>query len=213
MSRRFQLRTSGDDETVLIHRKTALQLQQHYDNIQKHKEKATLVHPNDEMRESLEDVLRSTRRNRSETQMAATPAVYQGNNAIMGRPSFGNPTALNTPIAAAAFTHNNNPATNLIAPFALRNIQQNPSRIFLGNNFKRHKYCWRCGFQKKVHSDYGVPFGHHCRDNCLREDCSKCGQRVEFHHGGKNGMGPACMKQPSHNSGYHDWFKENETDI
>lgn len=204
---RFKEKASGNDEVILIYRKSVKQLQDHCDSIQKHMHQASLVRPNDDNREHMDRASQDSRRNRVETQAAqpTQPPTFATNE----RPSFGNPTTLNTAIAANAFLHNNNQATLATAPFALRPIRHNNSRLLLGSNFNRNKYCWRCGYSKKIHSDYGVPFGHSCVDNCLREDCAKCGERSEFHHGGKTAMGPTCMKAPSPNSQYADWYGHN----
>jgi hypothetical protein len=169
--------------------------------------------PNDPLRDNLERVLQSTRRSRNETQAAqiCQPMEY---NLQLRRPSFGAPTVLNTHIAAAAFQHNQNKNQFSVAPFALHPIQNvAPSRVLLGANFKRNKFCWRCGYQRKLHNDYGLPFGHGCRTNCGREDCSKCGERVEFHADGLASMGPSCSKQSKQNSPYYEWYSKSNTSI
>jgi hypothetical protein len=204
---RFKDQASGNpDGKPLMNRKTALQLQEHYDRLQKHLQQAELVRPNDAFRDRLEHVFTSTRRNRGELQASQNsgPNEYRQE----GLPAFGNPTTLNTNIAAAAFQYNQN-AGMMTNPFVLRPVVNKQSAtVFLGPNFNRNKYCWKCGFQKKMHNDYGVPFGHNCVNNCLREDCSKCGQRREFHHTGLFGMGPSCIKPPHINSPYHGWYKK-----
>lgn len=209
---RFKEKASGNDEVVLIYRKSVKQLQDHCDNVQKHMNQANLLRPKDDNRDYMEHVLRQTRRNRGETQQAhqSQPPTRTGNN--HGRPAFGNPTPLNTGIAARAFQCNTDATTAAVSPFALRPITpNNPSRILLGGNFNRNKYCWRCGFSKKTHSEYSVPFGHLCVNNCLRQDCAKCGERSEFHHGGMTAVGPSCLKAPAFNSMCHDWCGKNNS--
>jgi hypothetical protein len=126
---------------------------------------------------------------------------------LFGRPSFGAPTTLNTNIAAAAFHHNQQ--QNPLAPFLLRplgNGQIPTARSILGRNFNRNKYCWRCGFRRKVHSRQKVPFGDNCNNTCNFEHCSKCGQRTEIHDTG-NRMGPTCVLATFAGSECHDWYK------
>jgi hypothetical protein len=202
---RFKAKASGDDSVILIHRKTALQLQEHYDRLEKHLQQGNLLRPNDPYWDRMQDILKSTRTQRTERQAAqqTRPIQYPQTGMV----PFGNPMPLNTNIAAAAFRYNT--PTNLVSPFVLRAMPNTQSRIFVSHNFNRNKYCWRCGFQKKLHNDYKVPFGHQCVNNCLREDCSKCGQRKGFHQGGLDGMGPACMRQPHPTSQYFDWHKNN----
>ena len=79
----------------------------------------------------------------------------------------------------------------------------------LGTSFKRNKYCWRCGFQKKLHNQGSFPFGKLCANNCGREECSKCGQRLELHTGGN--VGPYCVNTPTVNGYYSDWYKQAPT--
>jgi hypothetical protein len=151
---RFKSKAAGE-EVTLINRKTATQLQEHYNRLNKHLDKARLVRPSNIFRDQMENVLNTTRRERIELQGAQVTQPIQYNQNC-GLPCFGNPTTLNTPIAAAAFQYNNQPNTFLTAPFALRPINAN-TPLLLGGNFNRNKYCFRCGFQKKLHNNYGVP--------------------------------------------------------
>jgi hypothetical protein len=190
---------------ILIHRKTALQLQEHYDRLEKHLQQASILRPNDPYCYRMQEILKTTHRDQTKRQAAqeTRPIQYPQTGVV----PFGNPMPLNTNIAAAAFQYNAH--TNHVSPFVLRAIPNEPPRRFIAPNFNRNKYCWRCGFQKKLHSDYNVPFGHQCVNNCLREDCSKCSQRKEFHHGRQAGMGPSCMQQPHATSPYFDLHRNN----
>jgi hypothetical protein len=44
----YKSKASGNEGVILIHRKTVLQLQEHYDCLQNHLEEARMVRPNDE---------------------------------------------------------------------------------------------------------------------------------------------------------------------
>jgi hypothetical protein len=169
------------------------------------------MRPNNAFRDRLDSVLQSTRTTRQELQATQVTEPVQYNQQ-RGMPAFGNPMVLNTGIVAAAFQYNKSPSSVPVAPFALQPIV-NSTIPFLAANFNRNKYCWWCGFQKKLHHDYGVPFGHNCTNHCNREDCSKCGQWQEFHHGGLASMGPYCMKAPHNQSSYHDWYNKDATTI
>ena len=194
-------------DVVLINRKSYLQLQSHYDILTSFRRQAALVTPSDPLREHLFETLRTNRRSLAPHQEATHTSPVTYNHSTGGLAPFGNPHPLNAQIAAYGVEYN--PLRTPTAPFnIITNYQQardayqnNP----LGSNFKRNKYCWRCGFQKKLHSQAKVPFGQLCSNNCLREDCSKCGERVELHTDGN--IGPYCIKPESTNSQCFDWYK------
>lgn len=129
---------NGDDSIVLIHRKSYVQLQQHWDWLEKHKAMASRAAPNNPYHENFTETLRRTRREMEPTQQATNcePIVYRH-----GEAHFGNPTALNQRIAAAA-VHRGQGNTQ-IAPFALRPADPvvPNARKFLGKGFRSKKCC------------------------------------------------------------------------
>jgi len=80
------------------------------------------------------------------------------------------------------------------------------TRTALGKDFRGLKYCWRCGYQKKLHIRAGLPYGDKCHGNCLRDECSKCGWRIEDCHE-NNLYGPFCTPQPTQKDCKH-WYKK-----
>mgnify|MGYP007080208264 CR=1 FL=1 len=200
---------NGED-VQLINQKSCIQLQQHFDNLQKQKELLALNSSNDPELKRVEEVFRQTRRQMAPHQSAATcdPAIQY--NRALGAPQFGVPMALNTTIAANAFAVT---TANSATPITFnRNVhvptRKAIARSTLGKDFRYSKCCWRCGFQKKIHIRSGMRFGDHCRGNCGYEQCSKCGERVgDCHEIGY--IGPHCPNATSPSTAEHvaDWWK------
>jgi len=156
-------------------------------------------------------VLTTTRRQLPPHQAVhnCTPVDF---NQVVGRPLFGVPLVLNTDVAAAAF-QTNQQATG--PPILYRPLPERPvlqaKRSVLGKKFRALKFCWRCGFQKKLHLRANVPFGDNCHSNCLHDECSKCGWRLEDFHDG-NMVGPFCPRQATQKD-CGDWYKKVQTGI
>ncbi|CAB9515452.1 hypothetical protein SEMRO_717_G191960.1 [Seminavis robusta] len=191
----------------LICRKTYQHLQEHYDRCNNAVGIALLANPNDPNREEMERALAQTRRTlppHQEARMATAPGFR--NHGIADAP-FGNPTVMNTTIAAGGmmYTETTNPA----APYVVR-----PSAPIMppllnprGFNFKDRQFCVKCGFSKSEHLVLNTVFGNSCSNNCLREECSKCLQRLEFHSIGE--VGPYCSKTASPSGKFKSWWKED----
>jgi len=157
------LRASLDGEDVqVIHRKSYLQLQQHYDDVQRHNELLLLNSKEDPQLREVEKVFRSTRKEMTPHQSAITCNPDVQYNRQHGRVQFGVPMALNTHIVANVFFVNG--ATAAVPITYRASTPQRPSitRSSLGKEFRYNKYCWRCGFQKKIHNRAGNSFGDMC---------------------------------------------------
>jgi hypothetical protein len=145
------------------------------------------------------------RRNPHQRSTEVSAAPY---NHLLGRAPFGAPAVLNHNIVRNAVLHSNN--INAAAPFELHRQQQtiNHQTNPLGGRFNRYKYCWKCGFRKKMHLDYGREYGDKCSDNNLREECAKCLQRLDLHT--SCGVGPYCTFPPNQNSEFVNWYKSSK---
>jgi len=198
---REKIAGNGDDTVVLIHRKTYVQLQQHYDKLEKHKSIASAAQPNNPCHDRLQHALRQTRREMPPTQEAIHCAAIE---CPVGRPQFGNPAVLNQGISAAAVQHHATPvATN--AHFVLRPTPTPVanSRMLLGKGFRSKKHCWRCGFTRREHESGN--YGNKCRDNVGREERSWCGWRLDV-HADPNKVGPRCPREPKSEQTRTDWY-------
>jgi len=150
-----------DPKTVPTFRKSAGQLQKHYDKLEKKNAQTTLVRQTNPQKERMDGTLRETQIAMPTTQAAANcePAIYANAG---GRASFGAPTALSSHIAAAAFQHANPIMPQLARVlFKAKKTHKTPAAVanMLGQNFKTNACCWRCGFSKKSHSQLCVAFG------------------------------------------------------
>lgn len=208
---RYKAQLDGQEDVVLVNRKTYLQLQEHFDIMEKQKELARLQSKTDPNMREMEATFKATRSRMLPHQHATCcrPVDYNNTN-ITGRAIFGVPYALNATVAANAFQHN--PQSHQNAPILFRQAQQlGPVKTFtrkeLGANFKAKTYCWRCGYQRKTHIRFGIPFGNDCHSNCLFDQCSKCGWRIKECHAG-SAYGPHCPRDTSETSTVAgEWFK------
>jgi len=186
----------------IVHRKTYLHLQTHYNNLESKKRTAALAGMSDGAVNRLHFQLRDLRREMAPHQEAhqCAPITYQhAHNAV---PQMGNPTILNTSITANAFTHNQQQNAGTV-PFQHRTQQQNATALSTVNGFKRGTYCYRCGWRKKDHCHL-YKFGRDCAGNVGRDECSKCFMRLEFHNVGQ--IGPHCAKTAHKNSDCDKWY-------
>lgn len=161
-----------------------LQLQTHFDKLEKKRSQATLARQDNQHKDHMDHVLRETRVTMPTTQAAFECQATEHVN-TSGRASFGAPFALNAIIAAATFQHLKpvTPQTTTHAPFQIHAITKQPTVAnTLGTKFKTNKCCWRCGYSKKNHSQLSFTFGHNCDHNCHCQDCSKCGERIQDCH-------------------------------
>ena len=207
----YSASVAGDTSTQRIRRKSYVQLQEHHDNLKRHKEllaESASMHSDDQMKK-IERVFKDTRRQLQPHQSATPHLTNITYNPSLGRAQFGVPMALNTTIAAGAFQHN---PTNNGPAIMFRTVPLRPApsatRSSLGNLFKSNKYCWRCGYQKKIHVRSGTSFGDKCTKNCGYEQCSKCNERVSDCHS-IGFVGPHCPKEATAatQDTVNDWWK------
>lgn len=195
----------SNTDAIIIRRKHYTQLQTHHDKLLAHEKRSQYVRGEDPLCQDFDEVVTRTKRDLAPTQGYERVGTLAYNHQV-GRAIFGNPVALNAHIAAEAVNYCT--PVNGFAPHAVRPPLHCVSpNLLLGSKFKRNKYCFKCGFQKKLHLDAGEPFGPKYQRNCLREECSKCFERVkDFHQAGA--VGPHCTKFASRYSKYNDWFKD-----
>jgi len=202
----FRRKLDGEDVQT-INRKSHAQLQQHHDNLKKHKELLRLAETTDPAFTRLNQKFRNTRRLMAPQQTAITCQPYRHDNTL-GRANFGVPLPLNPEIAANAFQYGPGQHTIVVKPHQIVPTPMAIRKSSLGKEFRAKRYCWRCGFKKKEHSRLQVPFGDGCKNNCLHEQCSKCNLRrelVDVHPTGA--VGPHCKNEthPTCSSRVSDW--------
>jgi len=127
-----RVRERHDGVTVQhANRKSVSQLQEHSDNLKKHKELlAEAMNNNDEQLQLVERVFKRTRRELQPHQARASSLTNVTYDAQLGRPQFGVPMALNTTIAAGAFQLSGN-------SMGLRALRSSPYQDLI-----RTKSCW-----------------------------------------------------------------------
>jgi len=208
VANRFKSKLDGNEDALIINRKSCIQLQQHYDILVQQKDLLKMSSQNDTEFKILESELRDSRKAMAPHQAAINvgPIIFPQ----VGRPVFGAPLALNPTVTAAAFQYGTQAND---APIAYRKPTLTPMKIIntragLGKAFKSTKYCWKCGYQKKFHSRFGYPFGDSCNNNCGYEECSKCGWRITDYHG-DNEYGPFCKREFARKQ-CDDWYKTVE---
>jgi len=194
----------GDDRIVLIHRKSYVQLLQHWNRLEKHKAMAMRAAPNNPHHDSFTATLRRTRQQMVPTQQATNCEPI---TCPHGEAHFGNPMVLNQTIAAAAVQRGQ--TNTQTAPFVLRAadpVAAN-SRKLLGKGFRSKKFCWRCGFKRAYHES-GM-YGNDCRDNVGREECSWCGWRINAHDN-PSLIGPRCARPPKLQETEKLWYPNSD---
>jgi len=209
----YKAKLDGMKVTV-VNRKSYVQLQQHCDDVERHKELQALSRKrSDPAMQRMEDVFRTTRRAMAPHQEAVICDPIDYNNIRgLGRPQFGVPLALNTEITANAFEYTQNGAAIIYRrPNNQLATAQPITRDALTSSFNARTHCWRCGCQRKTHLRLSIPFGDGCYGNCLHDECSKCCERVEDYHMDRF-IGPHCPKATSSKSQVaHKWYKEKDS--
>jgi len=211
----FRSKLDGEDVQT-TNRKSYIQLQEQHDNLKKHNELLNLSEADPQFKR-LNQVFRSARRQHPPHQCAAT-TVPNDFPHHLGHPQSGAPLVLNTEVTANAFKHSQQPTQ----PFVHKTMQIIPitktiAKASLGKSFKSKRFCWRCGFQRKDHSRFQVPFGDGCAKNCMCEQHSKCNKQIELadlHPTGE--VGPHCKNEtdPACAGRVNEWCappKDNET--
>jgi len=198
-----------DGERVqMIHRKSYLQLQEHFDNLKRHKE---LLHLSNDPTgfEAVYQTFRTTRREMTTPHQGVVTCTAVEYNPNVGRPQFGAPLPLNTQFVANAFQHGTQHQQPMVFRQQVVPIQHHITKSSLGKKFKAKRCCWRCGFQKKEHIRLQVPFGDGCKKNCCYEQCSKCNNRLELLDSHPTGAGGPHCRNETHAScldRVNDWY-------
>lgn len=205
VSNLFARQVTGERVTI-VNRKSAAQLQEHYDRKCRQKELQSLFNENknDPLMKQMEQCLHDTRKEMHPHQTAAVTLPVQYNSRL-GRPQFGVPYALNTDIATNAFQYNNT-RTSIQYKAVPNGAALRITREILGKSFKARSFCWKCGFKKSQHLRANEPFGGDCKRNCGHEECSKCYTRITFECHSNGRIGPHCTNEPHPTkSKYDDW--------
>jgi hypothetical protein len=168
----FQKQMEGDD-VLLVHRKSAIQLQEHLVDLLETERQAARATP------AAENLYKTTvrtvfRESRNQMPLTATPHRVQPTVYPPGEAPLGVPSPLNPHIIAGALRPNPNGGAipHSLLPVAM--AQQLPRP--LPADYSRQKYCIKCGLRRKKHK-HGEPFGRHC----TKTGCGICLQ-PEFRH-------------------------------
>jgi len=191
-------RQLAGEKVVVVNRKSAVQLQEHYDRKTRQKELLALSNRNrnDPVMKRMEKCLHDTRKAMAPHQTSVNTNPLQ-HNTQLGRPQFGAPYALNTEIMTNAFQHDQSRTHIQFKPYDNDNAAVvRISRDVLGKSFKARSFCWRCGFKKTEHLRANLPFGADCKDNCGHEECAKCCTRMSFECHSNGRIGPHCTNEP-----------------
>lgn len=190
-------RQLAGEKVVLVNRKSAVQLQEHYDRKVRYQELQNLAKRNekDPIMKRTEKCLRDSRKSMAphQTSVTTTPVQY---NQQLGRPQFGAPYALNTEIIVNAFQHDRSKTAIEFKSTQAAGSETRITREALGKEFKAKAFCWRCGFSKKEHLRASQSFGLDCKYNCSHEECSKCYTRITFECHANGRIGPHCVNEP-----------------
>jgi len=192
----------GNNDTTFIKRKSAKQLQDHYDWLEEQlrqskqseeqKEDSIMGEMNRDIRDvrvSLPDLLPVPE---------ATAMTFTQNPS---RPmAVGNPLTMNVEIAAPGLVvaTNRNPAPWRLATPLTPHQANNP---LAGMNMR--KWCRNCGHQKANHTKE-EGFGAKCKRNW----CAKCNKLKQHHIGNAGRMGPYCTDVPHRTSLHTFWHKK-----
>ena len=201
--RRYKVLTvEGDDEVVLINKKSVIQLQEHYDFIQQRLGSAARIETAGEQAEHDSNVQRLNhclRQTRATIQnqgpvVLAQPIVYpQAGIFPTGNPLTFNADVVRNSLQPAPATARN-PAPFVLQPFVVSTLAQHQTKCPL-DGFRDRKYCTTCGWQR-AHHERDESFG----STCTKELCGKCNRLKKFHNKdhftGKLQMGPFCRSTP-----------------
>jgi len=180
------------NNTVLIRRKSYLQLQQHHDDVIESERIGRLS--NSRQMKDFNQIVKDARlMTAAPTGRIAAPAQFLTTG--LGTP-FGAPPTLNADIGRQGIVRNDCNEQS-VTPWNV----QGPSLCRPTNpltSFSRKRWCMTCGYQKKQHAKE-ERFG----SKCTRNRCANCGELSQRHDGFL--MGPCCKKKPKHDSPYKLW--------
>jgi hypothetical protein len=199
VANRYKRQADGDEEVILINRKSIQQLQEHCDAMDAKLAMGARVEATWEQNgrghlEQLNNTLREGRRNLAPLQplQEAQPTQYPQE----GPRPIGNPTVLNAEIVAGSLRAAPLEQQQQI-PYNVLKPVQNELNPLLG--YRRYTWCITCGYRKSAHEPH-ERFGKPCKCKW----CGKCFQLKRFHHNGI--MGPLCQHPPHPTEGQHRFW-------
>lgn len=192
----------GNNDTIFIKRKSAKQLQDHYDWLQDQlrQSKRSEEQKEDSIMEDMNRDIRDVQQSMPNLPRVshATPVTFtQDPNRPM---AVGNPLTMNVEIAAAGLVvaPDRNPAPWRLATPLTNHQINNP---LIGMNIR--KWCRSCGHQKANHTkEEGF------RAKCKRTWCAKCNKLKKYHVGNGGRMGLYCADIPHRTSLHTLWYKK-----
>jgi len=189
-------RHAEGEDAILIRRKSAVQLQEHCDNLLQQKRMAASADSESDRvnRQDLRDIMRTTR---EEVHMPAIPTAATAQHPNDGVAPFGMPAAMHPTALQGAIVHMQ--MENATRPWQMRQFT-NTNNVLVG--FKKATWCVTCGCRKAAHVQE-ESFGHKCRRDC----CAKCGWRQEHHQSGSGRMGPFCTNASQFDSPHTQWHE------
>jgi len=205
VANRYSCHIDGE-EVVLIRRKSAVQFQEHYDNLQQKKRMAAVADSEDDRTNRLEllEVMRSTR---NEATMPAIPTAPTLKYPSDGVVPFGMPAAMHPSVLQGAVIPQNNATimanmTDVGCPWGICQFATTRNPLV---EFKKNTWCVTCGHRKAAHVQE-ESFGYKCRRDC----CAKCGWRQEHHQFSSGRMGPHCNNHSKYDSPHSQWYEDSE---
>ena len=200
VAERYKNYIEGDQSVILIRRKSVIQLQKHYDNLQQKKRLAQQSDSqrDEELRREWRQTLRTTRREVPDIPAMQPPAPTQ--YPTNGMVPFGMPMALNPTILQGAMQGlvAQEANTTIGRPFVVHQRPDIVSHALTG--FRKLAWCITCGFRKNQHVVQTESFGSKCRRDC----CAKCGWLKKNHRNGL--MGPFCEVTARYDSPHLQWY-------
>ena len=191
----------GEDDVILIRRKSAMQLHEHFDRMEeKNRMAVTADSATDKAnRLDLREAMRSTR---DGTVVAAIPTATNVQHPSLGVVPFGMPAPLNPEILQGAVLHQPQRVMEANAavgrPWQLQ-VFSPTQNVLVG--YRKKAWCVTCGFRKASHMQE-ESFGYKCK----REHCARCGWMKECHRESNFLMGPHCMNPVKFDSPHSQWY-------
>jgi len=200
VANRYSQLAEGED-VILIRRKSAVQLQEHYDKLEEKKRMAVTADSAQDSanRLQLREVMRSTR---ADTVVHPIPAAATLQHPTGGVVPFGMPAPLNAEIVEGAVHHQ--PLVVMQANATLGRpwqLQQYATTQNVLVGYRKGTWCVSCGHRKASHVK-DESFGYKCR----RESCARCGWLKEHHTQSNYLMGPCCTNPAKFDSPHGQWY-------
>ena len=200
VANRYRQFTEGE-EVTLIRRKSAIQLQEHFDRLKEKKRMAVMADSDTDRtnRIELREVMQSTR---NDTVVHPIPAAQALQYPTGGVVPFGMPAPLNPEIIQGAVHHQ---------PLVVMQANATVGRPWQIQRFATtqnvlvgyRKGTWRvsCGHRKLSHIKE-ESFGYKCK----RDYCARCGWLKDHHQQSNFLMGPYCTNPAKFDSPHTQWY-------